>query len=47
MLMRLVSETEGSAFTPAGILRLPMPPVSAGEMIDYLRAALASLQPQA
>ena len=44
MLMRLVSETEGSAFTPAGILRLPMPPVSAGEMIDYLRAALASLQ---
>ena len=46
MLMRLVSETEGSAFTPAGILRLPMPPVSAGEMIDYLRAALASLQPQ-
>jgi len=48
MLMRLVSETEGSAFTPAGILRLPMPPfIQAGEMIDYLRAALASLQPQA
>jgi transcription-repair coupling factor (superfamily II helicase) len=48
MLMRLVSETEGSAFTPAGILRLPMPPfIQAGEMIDYLRAALASLQAQA
>jgi transcription-repair coupling factor (superfamily II helicase) len=47
MLMRLVSETEGSAFTPAGILRLPMPPfIQAGEMIDYLRAALASLQPR-
>jgi transcription-repair coupling factor (superfamily II helicase) len=45
MLMRLVSETEGSAFTPAGVLRLPMPPfIQAGEMIDYLRAALASLQ---
>ena len=47
MLMQLVSETEGAAFTPAGILRLPMPPVlQAGEMIDYLRAALASLQAQ-
>ena len=48
MLMRLVAGTEGSSFTPAGVLRLPMPPVvSAGEMIDYLRAALESLQPHA
>jgi transcription-repair coupling factor (superfamily II helicase) len=40
-LMRLVAATEGAQFTPAGVLRLPVPPASASSILaaveDYLR----------
>ncbi|MBI5280591.1 MAG: transcription-repair coupling factor [Candidatus Solibacter usitatus] len=42
-LMRIVSETAGAQFTPAGVLRLPMPPVGAGEMLERLRSHISGL----
>jgi transcription-repair coupling factor (superfamily II helicase) len=42
-LMRLVSETPGAQFTPAGILRVPIPPVPPGELLARLKQQIADL----
>jgi len=42
-LMQLVQETPGAQFTPAGVLRLPLPPLPPGELLVRLRAYIASL----
>jgi len=42
-LMRLVSETPGAQFTPAGILRLPVPSLNAAALLDHLRARIVDL----
>ncbi len=44
-LMALVSSTEGAQFTPAGILRLPLPPLEHGPLLETLRARIAALLP--
>jgi transcription-repair coupling factor (superfamily II helicase) len=44
-LMTLVSSTEGAQFTPAGILRLPLPPMEHGPLLENLRARIAALLP--
>ncbi len=47
-LMALVSSQEGAQFTPAGVLRLPMP--SGGEntvILEFLQASLETLAPAA
>jgi transcription-repair coupling factor (superfamily II helicase) len=41
-LMRLVGETAGAQFTPAGILRLPVP--AGEEVLEVLRSKLAAMQ---
>ncbi len=43
-LMRLVGQTPGAQFTPAGILRVPVSPTSDGEILDYLHTLLNSLR---
>jgi len=42
-LMQLVSETAGAQFTPAGILRVPVPPLQPGELLDRLRLHIEDL----
>jgi transcription-repair coupling factor (superfamily II helicase) len=42
-LMRLVSETPGAQFTPAGILRLPVPATGTAELLVLLRQRIADL----
>lgn len=42
-LMRLVGETEGAQFTPAGVLRLPLPPLDAAATLAFLRERLATI----
>jgi transcription-repair coupling factor (superfamily II helicase) len=44
-LMQLVSSREGAQFTPAGVLRLPLPQTSDGAaaLLDYLDGSLKSL----
>jgi len=42
-LMKLVSETAGAQFTPAGILRVPVPPLPPGELLERLRAQISGL----
>ena len=42
-LMRLVGESDGAQFTPAGVLRLPLPPLGSGQMLDFLRDRLATI----
>jgi transcription-repair coupling factor (superfamily II helicase) len=44
-LMSLVSATEGAQFTPAGILRLPLPPMQSGPLLEHLRERVLSLMP--
>lgn len=46
-LMRLVSQTAGAQFTPAGILRLPLPAGAdgPGELLDQLNGMIESLSP--
>jgi transcription-repair coupling factor (superfamily II helicase) len=44
-LMSLVSETEGAQFTPAGVLRLPLSPMEAGQLLDHLGERIRSLMP--
>jgi len=44
-LMYLVSATEGTQFTPAGILRLPLPPMESGPLLEHLRERVLSLMP--
>jgi transcription-repair coupling factor (superfamily II helicase) len=40
-LLEIVQNTPGAQFTPAGVLRLPMPPdVSASDLLTYLRELL-------
>ncbi len=43
-LMQLVSETAGAQFTPAGVLRIPVPPLAPGELLDALRQRIAQLE---
>ena len=42
-LMRLVGETAGAQFTPAGVLRLPLPSVSEDQLLDVLKHQIAAL----
>ncbi len=42
-LMRLVSETPGAQFTPAGILRVPVPALPPGELLARLKQHIAGL----
>ena len=43
-LMNLVSSRSGAQFTPAGVLRLPLPPSGeAGALLDYLDGSLKDL----
>jgi transcription-repair coupling factor (superfamily II helicase) len=42
-LMRLVAETEGAQFTPAGVLRLPLGRTEPGEMLVRLRGWILGL----
>ncbi len=42
-LMQMVSETAGAQFTPAGVLRVPIPPLPPGELMQALRARIAEL----
>lgn len=42
-LMKLVSETEGAQFTPAGILRLPVAPMDPGSLLAHLEDRVQSL----
>ena len=42
-LMRLVSETPGAQFTPAGVLRIPIPPLPPGDLLAHVRARIAEL----
>ncbi len=44
-LMRLVSETNGAQFTPAGILRVPMGASEPGELIVGIEKTLTALAP--
>ncbi|HLX43446.1 MAG TPA: transcription-repair coupling factor [Bryobacteraceae bacterium] len=48
-LMALVSSNDGAQFTPAGVLRLPMPGGSeqAGAVLEFLRESLETLSPTA
>jgi transcription-repair coupling factor (superfamily II helicase) len=47
-LMALVSSKEGAQFTPAGVLRLPVPaPESASTVLEFLRESLETLSPTA
>jgi transcription-repair coupling factor (superfamily II helicase) len=48
-LMRMVSQTAGAQFTPAGILRLPLPAGAGGpgDLVDRLNAIIDSLSPPA
>ncbi|MBI4892268.1 MAG: transcription-repair coupling factor [Acidobacteria bacterium] len=43
-LMQLVSETAGAQFTPAGVLRVPVPPLAPGDLLDALRRHIAQLE---
>jgi len=50
-LMALVSTLEGAQFTPAGVLKLPLPPADAGgssssSVVAFLRESLAALGQQ-
>jgi transcription-repair coupling factor (superfamily II helicase) len=44
-LMKLVGETPGAQFTPAGVLRVPAPAADAGETLDRLSSLLGRLAP--
>ncbi|MBK9171313.1 MAG: transcription-repair coupling factor [Bryobacterales bacterium] len=44
-LMQAVTETEGAQFTPAGVLRVPLPPSRGAEAIEALRGFLVRLRP--
>ena len=47
-LMALVSNVEGAQFTPAGVLKLPLPAAEGtGSVVVFLRESLAALAPQA
>jgi hypothetical protein len=47
--MALVGSNEGAQFTPAGVLRLPMPSGAeqAGAVLEFLRESLETLSPTA
>jgi transcription-repair coupling factor (superfamily II helicase) len=46
-LMSLVRTIDGAQFTPAGVLRLPLPPAEAsGSIVTFLRESLAALSPE-
>jgi len=47
--MALVSSCEGAQFTPAGVLRLPVPGASdqAGAILGFLKESLETLSPTA
>ena len=42
-LMQLVGDTPGAQFTPAGILRLPVPTLDPGALLDLLKRQIAGL----
>ena len=42
-LMRMVSTTEGAQFTPAGVLRVPLPPCEPAELIRGVGETLRAL----
>ena len=41
--MELVSSTPGAQFTPAGVLRIPLPQGDAAALLGFLRTLLESL----
>ena len=46
-LMALISALEGAQFTPAGVLKLPLPSADGtGSIVAFLRESLAALAPQ-
>lgn len=45
-LMALVRNTHGAQFTPAGVLKLPLPPGEPGRTLEELRARITELAPE-
>jgi transcription-repair coupling factor (superfamily II helicase) len=44
-LMALVSSKEGAQFTPAGVLRLPLPNADPGAVLDSVKESIETLSP--